>query len=693
MTASNPDGRVMPTLAAELKAMVMEQVNQRIDRMFREAGARLLEMAERSRNNAEQRRYMDAKHLMRKHRDALVQGFNREFAGVFRPGAKLKNQPESPDISFDELRMCQTRSIEESIAVNNIALKVEADNETPLWEIGRRMEWLAKEGGAEISPTALAPAALCNSFRVSTQSLNLDFQVELVIFKLFEVLVASELKPVYTEALQFLDRGGVTAAVLKRSGPARLPRPGGHSGAHPVTAPSSPPAAASASTTATGAAVDAMTAGMPAMDRGTFEALRSAQGLSSTRSYGDAELAGDLVQVASGQPVAGWGVEQARASVQAADLVGRMFGGILEDPHVHGSLKPQLEQLRFDVIKTAISDRRFFSNSDHPIRRLLDELATMAASARTTDASSLERLSDLLGSIRSQFQIAALVVKAAAASAVPLPPDQAERFLEEQLIKNKQRRQALIERARRVVQEEVQLRMAGHEIPAPARPMVAAGLTPLLGLRLLRHGIGSEAWNSGLALLDKVIGALDARPGFEIEAAPDSELCPEVERELLAAGMTTRRSAELVEGLREGLVRAATGRQAPAPTIEMPALPREGAEPEPPTPPPPRPDHLLRQLLVPGDWFKVHDPGHAEKRWLKVDALYLDDARPEFRDRVSFVEFSGKNPLHLPVDDLLDDIAAGLSEPFDQSPAARAALAELVRIQLARAATTPDLAL
>ena len=116
-----------------------------------------------------------------------------------------------------------------------------------------------------------------------------------------------------------------------------------------------------------------------------------------------------------------------------------------------------------------------------------------------------------------------------------------------------------------------------------------------------------------------------------------------------------------------------------------------GAEPEPLTPPPPRPDHLLRQLLVPGDWFKVHDPGHAEKRWLKVDALYLDDARPEFRDRVSFVEFSGKNPLHLPVDDLLDDIAAGLSEPFDQSPAARAALAELVRIQLARAATTLSL--
>lgn len=705
---------------------MIELMSRRLDRMFESADALLLGLSERSRNAEEQRRYFDTKYLVRQHRQALTRVFKDELVAGFLPGAENRKQPANSDISFDELRMAKTRTIDESIAVNNIAIRAESSNEDTLREIGRRLDWLIQERGAAASPLAVAPATVCNAFRVSTQSLNLDFQQELVIYKLFDQLVAASLGEVYAEALKLLERGGVTAAVLKAAPRPALPprpqdggrRPEAHGAPGAQPAASGPPAGAGqipdwatattgfiAQTTGfgpaatpnfsampgTGAApgrtgqqvaragAPATTGTMPTLDPRTLQALRSAQGSLAAipENYGDADLATELSQVASGQAVAGWSPVQARANIQCADLVGRMFNGIIEDPHVPQVLKPQLDELRFEVIKHAMTDRSFFSNAGHPIRTLINELATMAAAARTTGAGSVGQLANLAAMIKAQFQVAARAVRAAAATAAPVTDTDAERFLDDQLVQSKARRQALIDKARQVVREVLQLRLLDRTIPEVAQPMLLSGLSPLLGLQLLRTGMDSEGWRQGIALLEEVVDALDPRPGTMPDAAANAQLCAEIERELLAAGMLAPRATELMAGLRQGL--EAAGHQPAA----------EAARP-PPSPPPESPTALLLRLLVPGDWFKVHDAERQQTRWLKVAGHYLEDSRPEYRGRVAFAEFSGQNTLLVKVEDLLDHMAAGLTEPFDQSPAARATLADLVRQQQARLAQSPD---
>lgn len=680
-------------------------LGKRLDRMFEGADMLLMSMSERSRNHEEQRRYFDAKALVRKHRAALAKTFRDELAAGFLPGAETRRKPESPEVSFDELRMAKTRTIEESIAVNNIAVKAENHNDKTLFEIGRRLEWLVNEKGAAASPQALAPATVCNAFRVSTQSLNLDFQDELVMYKLFDQLVVGLLSEVYAEALKLLERGGVTAAVLKTAPPrvaqpVRNPdrpapqggsptqgfaaqafgAPGGATRGFPaVGAPESP-----ASGPMTGSMPGPMTGAMPALDPRTLDALRSVQGsgVVSAANYGDADLATELAQLASGQAVAGWAPSQARANMQAADLVGRMFNGIVEDASVPPALKAQLDDLRFAVIKNALADSTFFSNADHPVRRLINELATMAATARATGTGSIGQLASLVSAVQSQFQVAAHAARNAAAAATPLADVDAERFLDDQLVQAKARRQALIDRARQVVREVLDLRLLGRSIPDEARPMLLAGVSPLLGLRLLRKGMESESWREGVALMEQVIHALDPAVAAAPGAVPSEQLCARIERELLAAGMVVARSNELLEGLRKALELAERQRStSPAVTSEIPIAP----------PPTERPLDLLLRLLVPGQWFKVYDAGRQQTRWLKVLAQYLEDAKSEYSGHVAFSEFSGENVLMVQVDTLLDQLAAGLAEPFDQSPASRAALTELVSRQQARKAAAPDL--
>lgn len=679
-------------------------MSRRLDHMFDGADGVLLSMSEGSRNSTDQRRYFDTRQVIRQHRAALTRAVQAEIAGAFLPGAEGRRRPETADVSFDELQLAKTRAIEESIAVNNIATRVENQNEKALFDLTRRLEYLVHEQGAATSPQALAPATLCNAFRIGTQSLQLDFQLELVVYKIFDQLVAGALGEVYAEALALLERRGLTAMIVKGyRPPGAAPRPA-VTARPPAPGPTAPPAAggpvpsqgltgaltaAGASFGATGAmptpgGAAAPAAGpsrsMPALDPRTLDSLRSRYPATfNAANYGDAELATELAQLAGGQGVAGWGPPQARANLQCADLVGRMFNGIVEDAALPTSLKSQIDELRFTVIKSALADRSFFDTADHPIRRLVHELATMAATARATGRGSIGQLASLVAAIQSQFQVAAHAARNAAAHAVPLADAEAERFLDDQQVQARARRQALIDRARRIVREELELRMKGRVIAAEAQPMLLSGLSPLLGLRLLRKGMDSDAWREGIELLERALEALDAaRP--QTDAVEIDGLRARIDGDLQAAGMAPARATELGAALRQGLQAAQHLRQ-----TAPPAAP--AAAPEPPAA---VPTDLLLRLLVPGDWFKVHDADRQQTRWLKFTAHHLDDSRPEYRGRVAFAEFSGQNTLLVKVEDLLDHIAAGLTEPFDQSPAARATLADLVQRQQARLAQSAD---
>lgn len=707
-------GPATPALAGDLKKLVLDLMIRRLERMFEGADGLLMEMAEKTRNPADQRRNFETKTLVRANRKAITQVFADQLTASFLPGAEKKKKSSS-DVSFDELQLSKTRTIDESIAVNNIALKVENTNEQPLYEIGRRLDWLIHERNAPISPAALAPSTLCDAFRVSTQSLNLEFQTELLIYKLFDKLVVPSLNEVYAEALKLLDTGGVTAVVLKNSGrnyappksagaPSRPaiggagpsgsgggPQPGGITrgfATTPGAGGAAVPAGASTGHWSPAGNPGAGTGAMQALDSRTLDSLRMAQGGSAgvAVNYSDADLATELSQAASGHAVAGWGAPQARANLQCADLVGKMFNGIIEDSSVPPDLKPKLDDLRFAVIKSAMSDRSFFANADHPIRKLINELATMAASARATGAGSVGQLGDLVAMIQSQFQVAAKSVKAAAATAVPLTDADAERFLDDQLVQGKARRQALIDKARKVVNEEMQLRLMGRSIPEQARPVLYTGLAPLLGLRLLRKGMDSEEWREGAQLLQRVIDAVAPEPGSAPDAIQIDPLCTQIERQLSEVGMASARTGELLVGLRQGFELVERQRQADPTTMETP---KASAQPAAAASPAERPTDLLLRLLVPGEWFKVHDAEAKQTRWLKVSAQHLDDERPDYRGRVAFAEFSGKNTLLVKVEDLLEHVAAGLTEPFDQSPRARAALAALKQQHAGTAAAAP----
>lgn len=444
------------------------------------------------------------------------------------------------------------------------------------------------------------------------------------------------------------------------------------------------------------AADSGMGAGATLLDPQTLQSLQrvSVEEMSGG-VYTDGRLAHDISVAAQGQMVQGWGVQQAAAYVQRAGLVGRMFNTILADPNLPNGIKPQFDALRMSVIKSALKDVGFFADPKHPVRGLVNEVAEMAASARAAGADALSRIEDLVGEIQKQFDIAAESVRKPPEDAALILPDKADEFLNQQLTENDRRRRAIIDKTKRIVAEEQQLRMVGRRVPALVLPLLDSGWAPMMAMRLLRHGLDSPAWVEGLRLLDGLLDLVDPPtrqlPGEAVIRRLDDDL----KSELLSVGLAANRVERLMQGLHSALAQQAVtlteGTEIAASTVEPGSEPSQplaeagaavvqaGAPAAVVEAAPVVEDSvedLVDRLIVPGSWFRVFDRELDDSRWLRVVTRYGDT------NRVAFSDFNGHQHWFIDAQELIGDLLDGRAGPIDFTPAAKRTLDQLrARVQ------------
>jgi hypothetical protein len=383
-------------------------------------------------------------------------------------------------------------------------------------------------------------------------------------------------------------------------------------------------------------------------------------------SYSNSDLAADLAAAAQGQSVLGWGAKQTTAYMQRASLVGHMFNDILADPYLPVAIRSQFDALRLATIKVALRDLAFVSDLDHPVRGLINELATMATAARAASGEdSLLRISELVGQIQKQFDVAAELLRKPSADIELVNTEQAERFLEQQAAQTEARRLAMVKKVRRVIAEELQLRVRGTSISDDLKPLLHSAWAPMMAMQLLQHGPESEQWLEGLRLLDRILLSIDRDHPEARDAA---------QRRSLAADLTAvfndiNLGGERLRAALEGFGRAVDAVAAePEVSVEV-ASENEalnvGTPVEPLNPSDDGSSDLLGMLLQPGAWFLVHDHDRGDPRWMKAVAFYAG------LDCGAFAEFDGGNTLIVKSRTLLDDLVARRTVPVDLSPTAK----------------------
>ena len=662
-------------LVGTLRLQVLDGLRERLNIMFDGADDLLFEFAERATNNQDRRLFFDTMRAVRLDRKNMTARFCDNYSSSFDASAPSAVKAAGDD----ELSLQKNETVELDIAVANMAAKAEGLYKTTLWDIGGRIKTLVDEHHAPMAGDALAPLTICRAFHSAAETLNVGSDVELVVFKLFDRLVISELADLYFQVLNFLKQRGVQLAhpgYAPHARPGSTLRNGGNDPTGEAGSAQAPRGFADAAPfgqrpaqtefrAPAGLAAAMMTS--PSLDPQSLASLQRLGAIQAgAAAYSNASLAADLAAASQGLTIIGWTPRQSAAYVQRASLVGHMFNDILADPHLPPPLRSQFDGLRLSTMKVALKDTAFICDPDHPVRGLINELATMASTARTGGPEHQARIAELVSQIQQQFDIAAETLRRPPPEIELIATDQAELFIEQQMAQTATRRQAIVAKVRRIIASELQLRASGITITDEVRPLLHSLWAPMMAMHLLHHGPDSGEWKGGFAELERILAMLDPVRDDQRSPALLQQLRSDLERAFKAVGLADARIGEALNGFESALARLSSN-DPPASSPSDPAAP-SGLHAATAADATENVTELLEQLVQPGAWFLVHDHDRNESRWMKAVAYYAG------LDCAAFAEFDGSNTLLLKSRMLLDDLLARRAAPVELDPAARASL-------------------
>lgn len=704
--SGSPQGRGEQTVApvpshplvAELREVALGVLDELVRRMFDSADDVLFEMGEKSSTDDERRRYFDTMRVLRLDRGKVGIAFADDLTRGFAPVVAPRNSKLEFDL--DSLSIQPTEELEEKIAVTNMAAKAEGLYKNPIWELERHLDFAVRELGVPISPLALGPGRICDAFGKATAVLDTEFQVKLVIYKLFDRVVINDLGKVYTAALEVLERHGVNP--LRRSSPPPLPPMDEAEMVSP--APFQPPGGAAGSYAPPGSG-QGYGQGQPYAQGQAYaqaqELLRrySLDQASVQRASNPvgAELAGLLQTLISGASS-----PAVQASTQRLSLAGRMFDDLMAEPMLPEPLRPVLEKLRYPVYKTALSDPSFFANQAHPLRKLLSDMVELAVSAQTSESAQAQLRETMRTA--SALQTGPALVADALNSAQPVPEGEVEGFLNQMREQTRARREALLVRVRRQVAQELEVQTLGRRVPDPVMDLLRGGVGPLMAVRLLKNGRGSGPYQEAQSMMEGVLKSLEFIPPASPEVLETREqLLSKIVTALADIGMTEDKVESLLNGLQEVYKLLDSAEAAPGAAVgaqterltereehllmsDFDQQAREKAREERAKQAAASPPStsgadaasatvmdLLRRLLAPESWFRVYDAEHNQTRWLKLNSFYPD------QDSVTFTGFDESLKLSIRAHRFAEHLASGQSEPINPDDSAREALEQLRR--------------
>ncbi len=391
--------------------------------LFEQAAPVLLDFAERAENNALQGRFFEAMGLLRQRRPDIEHVFrleiNRGFDCFNRIG-RVDDEDEGPATEGVELSLVEQDEMEESVACENLIVRANATFFPDLYALGQRLSVV--NGGLKLKDFEIpaSPHHLVWSFRRSLDGLDVEVKVKVILYALFDRFVIRKLAHVYDELNRHLKEAGVLpslkpvpirpgsgqasktasakGAVEPPSRDQALPkgvdrygqtdsgespslatelfdsiltlmakrRPGGAGvGQSPGQGLSIPPSpellsAISKVQAQTRPAVAAQTgAGIPNVELDVAFIDRVKDALGQERQQILAQIPEDKLS-----PV----------DADLIDLIGMLFEYMLNDPVLPNLAKALLSHLHTPYLKVALIDRRLLVDSNHPARRLLDQM-------------------------------------------------------------------------------------------------------------------------------------------------------------------------------------------------------------------------------------------------------------------------------------------------------------------------------
>ncbi|HTP99432.1 MAG TPA: DUF1631 family protein [Casimicrobiaceae bacterium] len=194
------------------------------------------------------------------------------------------------------------------------------------------------------------------------------------------------------------------------------------------------------------------------------------------------------------------------------DVIALLFDYIFRDASISDETRPLFGRLQVPIVKSALLDRTFFSDKRHPARLLLDHLADAAIGTAHHDeyrAAFVAMAQRVIDDIVSDFDIDISVFRSAderVRDFVETERRQIMTAVADDVVMARAAEEGEAHRA--AVISIVRDRLAGIDLPFEVRSFVETAWTDYLAGLYREPGLGSDAWEAGLATLDDMLWSI-----------------------------------------------------------------------------------------------------------------------------------------------------------------------------------------
>ncbi|MDQ2078300.1 DUF1631 domain-containing protein [Marinimicrobium sp. ABcell2] len=526
----------LPAAMHSLRDKARQQLQMRLRELFDKADDALFELADQSTNNQEQNLYFDSMREVRLRRRTMEATFFRRidiaFAQLLDPQAHKEEYSTGDDISVDELSLVQNDELEELVATEGMVNKANDEFAEPIQHLIMRIDHLVPVKVYQKN-NPLGANVICHAFTEAAKTSRIDVKAKLVLFKLFDKQVMTQLGSLYQGLNQLLIEANILPSLT------RAPRI--------KKGPSGTAYGAGASVN------NAQSGGEVRQDAHTNEVLLTLRDLLGGAEQGQAHGVGgsgggevlqtdDLVRLLSQAqqqapaPVAsGAQTVNVRALLNGLlggqrdqhinqvdedviNLVSMMFEFILDDRNLAAPMKALLGRLQIPMVKVAIADKSFFSKGGHPARRLLNEMANAALGWQERPEDSGQRTDNLYKKMESVVQTVlsdfetdmGIFERLLQDFRAFLEKDKRRAQILEQRTLDAEDGKARSERARAEVNVALARITEGVQVPVEAEQLLREAWANVMFITCLKQGADGEAWQQVCEIAEQLVWSVSA---------------------------------------------------------------------------------------------------------------------------------------------------------------------------------------
>jgi hypothetical protein len=545
-------------LVSEMRDIVLATVPNLIQSLYEKLDDGLFEQAmfEKSgENEVLNNLFFETMRKLRRQREAFIKRYvntvikNYDAFWDYHEFEQDISESRLQDYNEENLQLLDDKDLEEDLALDGVVAKGMRQYSKEVFALNQRFAAMRAIDEVSEEQNPLAPMAICQAFPKSISGLEVDLRIKLVIYKLFEKEILQYLGAMYDEINDLLKKAGVLPELPSRVkknpvSPAVLRQKELSQTLDPEEM-----AALSAADEE-----DSMTEGQQVAMfnqlRGLLQSNRGPQSpeQASLPKVEPTELLSALsgLQVSS-EPAEEKTLEQMAAEIQqlreklnsslgtggesaskafngmdedTIDVISMLFEFILEDTNLPDAMKALLSRLQIPMLKVAVMDRQFFSNKQHPARKLLNLLAKSAVGwaddGDRSENSFFGKVSAIVLKILDDFQEDVSLFETLFEDFYQFvnKEEQGAGIIEERITEVTKGKEKM-KLAQIRVAEVINTRAKGvANLPDIVRELLKDGWKDALILAYLRHGEDSEKWVRLVGLVDKLLWSV--QPKIEV---------------------------------------------------------------------------------------------------------------------------------------------------------------------------------